>query len=121
MHMCEIQFKKWKVFLLFLFCFKTKQSSTINIIFTKNHIKTELIADSWCIYVVMRYDIQELQTDDIKSAKGMSMHPFLQLPRPTDFSVSSLLTAGNGSSAGNTGHSVNSSTTSGNMKIPITK
>ncbi|XP_055305022.1 optomotor-blind protein isoform X2 [Sitodiplosis mosellana] len=56
----------------------------------------------------MRYDIQELQTDDIKSAKGMSMHPFLQLPRPTDFSVSSLLTAGNG--AGATGH--NSSNTS---------
>lgn len=64
----------------------------------------------------MRYDIQELHTDDIKSAKGMSMHPFLQLPRPTDFSVSSLLTAGNGSSAGNTGQ-INSSSTSGNMKI----
>lgn len=61
----------------------------------------------------MRYDIQELQTDDIKSAKGMSMHPFLQLPRPTDFSVSSLLTAGNGGSAG---ANVNSST-AGNMKI----
>lgn len=58
----------------------------------------------------MRYDIQELQTDDIKSAKGMSMHPFLQLPRPTDFSVSSLLTAGNGAT-GASGH--NSSTTSG--------
>lgn len=62
----------------------------------------------------MRYDIQELQTDDIKSAKGMSMHPFLQLPRPTDFSVSSLLTAGNG---GNTGSNHNSSNTSGNMEI----
>ncbi|XP_031636098.1 optomotor-blind protein isoform X2 [Contarinia nasturtii] len=57
----------------------------------------------------MRYDIQELQTDDIKSAKGMSMHPFLQLPRPTDFSVSSLLTAGNGAPG-----SVNSSNTASN-------
>lgn len=44
----------------------------------------------------MRYDIQEaLQSDDIsRFAKGMAYHPFLQLPRPTDFSVSSLLTAG---------------------------
>lgn len=46
-------------------------------------------------YVGMRYDIQEVQTDI--SAKGMN--PFLQLPRPTDFSVSSLLTAGNGATA----------------------
>lgn len=47
----------------------------------------------------MRYDVQEaLQSDDIssRSAKGMAYHPFLQLPRPTDFSVSSLLTAGSG-------------------------
>lgn len=47
----------------------------------------------------MRYDVQEaLQSDDIssRSAKGMAYHPFLQLPRPTDFSVSSLLTAGGG-------------------------
>lgn len=65
----------------------------------------------------MRYDIQELQTDDIKSAKGMSMHPFLQLPRPTDFSVSSLLTAGNGGNAGSTGSAINSSVTAGNVKI----
>lgn len=44
----------------------------------------------------MRYDIQEaLQSEDFsRSAKGMAYHPFLQLPRPTDFSVSSLLTAG---------------------------
>lgn len=50
-------------------------------------------------HVVMRYDVQEaLQSDDIssRSAKGMAYHPFLQLPRPTDFSVSSLLTAGGG-------------------------
>lgn len=58
----------------------------------------------------MRYDIQELQTDDIKSAKGMSMHPFLQLPRPTDFSVSSLLTAGNGAGSASAGSAHNSST-----------
>lgn len=45
---------------------------------------------------MMRYDVQEaLQTDDIsRFAKGMAYHPFLQLPRPTDFSVSSLLTGG---------------------------
>lgn len=51
----------------------------------------------------MRYDVQEaLQSDDIssRSAKGMAYHPFLQLPRPTDFSVSSLLTAGGGGTAG---------------------
>lgn len=44
----------------------------------------------------MRYDVQEfLQSDDFsRSSKGMAYHPFLQLPRPTDFSVSSLLTAG---------------------------
>ena len=47
----------------------------------------------------MRYDVQEiLQSEEIsRSAKGMAYHPFLQLPRPTDFSVSSLLTAGAGS------------------------
>lgn len=51
----------------------------------------------------MRYDVQEaLQSDDIssRSGKGMAYHPFLQLPRPTDFSVSSLLTAGGGLGAG---------------------
>ncbi|XP_065090569.1 optomotor-blind protein isoform X3 [Ochlerotatus camptorhynchus] len=44
----------------------------------------------------MRYDGQELlQSDEFsRPAKGMAYHPFLQLPRPTDFSVSSLLTAG---------------------------
>ena len=45
----------------------------------------------------MRYDVQEvLQSDEStgRTAKGMAYHPFLQLPRPTDFSVSSLLTAG---------------------------
>uniref|UniRef100_A0A336M1P3 CSON010549 protein n=1 Tax=Culicoides sonorensis TaxID=179676 RepID=A0A336M1P3_CULSO len=44
----------------------------------------------------MRYDIQEtLQSEEFsRSSKGMAYHPFLQLPRPTDFSVSSLLTAG---------------------------
>ncbi|XP_037049990.1 optomotor-blind protein isoform X7 [Bradysia coprophila] len=44
----------------------------------------------------MRYDVQEaIQSDDIsRFAKGMAYHPFLQLPRPTDFSVSSLLTGG---------------------------
>ena len=44
----------------------------------------------------MRYDIQELlQSDDIsRSTNGMAYHSFLKLPRPTDFSVSSLLTAG---------------------------
>lgn len=50
----------------------------------------------------MRYDIQEaLQTDEIsRFAKGMAYHPFLQLPRPTDFSVSSLLTGGGGGGGG---------------------
>lgn len=44
----------------------------------------------------MRYDVQELlQSDEFsRSTNGMAYHPFLQLPRPTDFSVSSLLTAG---------------------------
>jgi hypothetical protein len=44
----------------------------------------------------MRYDVQELlQTDsEISRTNGMAYHPFLQLPRQTDFSVSSLLTAG---------------------------
>lgn len=44
----------------------------------------------------MRYDVQELlQTDsEIGRTNGMAYHPFLQLPRQTDFSVSSLLTAG---------------------------
>lgn len=57
----------------------------------------------------MRYDIQELQTDDIKSAKGMAYHPFLQLSRPTDFSVSSLLTAGNGNQTGSAHNNNNNS------------
>lgn len=44
----------------------------------------------------MRYEVQEItQSDEFsRSSKGMAYHPFLQLPRPTDFSVSSLLTAG---------------------------
>ena len=44
----------------------------------------------------MRFDVQELlQLDEYsRSTNGMAYHPFLQLPRPTDFSVSSLLTAG---------------------------
>lgn len=45
----------------------------------------------------MRYDVQEALQSDISSrsaAKGMAYNPFLQLPRPTDFSVSSLLTGG---------------------------
>ncbi|CRL05034.1 CLUMA_CG018034, isoform A [Clunio marinus] len=44
----------------------------------------------------MRYDVQELlQTDsEISRTNGMAYHPFLHLPRQTDFSVSSLLTAG---------------------------
>jgi T-box protein 2 len=44
----------------------------------------------------MRYDVQELlQSDEFsRSTNGMAYHPFLQLHRPTDFSVSSLLTAG---------------------------
>lgn len=43
----------------------------------------------------MRYDVQELlQTDSEIRTNGMAYHPFLQLPRQTDFSVSSLLTAG---------------------------
>lgn len=44
----------------------------------------------------MRYEVQEtIQSEDFsKSSKGMAYHPFLQIPRPTDFSVSSLLTTG---------------------------
>lgn len=44
----------------------------------------------------MRYEVQEaLQSEDFsRSSKGMAYHPFLQIPRPTDFSVSSLLTGG---------------------------
>lgn len=59
----------------------------------------------------MRYDIQEVQTDI--SAKGMN--PFLQLPRPTDFSVSSLLTAGNGAHNNNNNNTSNNNTTSANL------
>uniref|UniRef100_A0A1B0FJD9 T-box domain-containing protein n=1 Tax=Glossina morsitans morsitans TaxID=37546 RepID=A0A1B0FJD9_GLOMM len=52
----------------------------------------------------MRYDVQELlyqSAEDpfIRFANGMAYHPFLQLSRPTDFSVSSLLTAGNQSTS----------------------
>ncbi|XP_058978330.1 optomotor-blind protein isoform X4 [Musca domestica] len=48
----------------------------------------------------MRYDTQELLHQSAEDpfarfANGMAYHPFLQLSRPTDFSVSSLLTAGN--------------------------
>lgn len=44
----------------------------------------------------MRYDVQELLQKDseIGRTNGMAYHPFLHLPRQTDFSVSSLLTAG---------------------------
>lgn len=66
----------------------------------------------------MRYDIQELQIDDVKSAKGMAYHPFLQLSRPTDFSVSSLLTAGNGNNAGV--HSTNNNSSNNNGSIITT-
>lgn len=50
----------------------------------------------------MRYEVQEItQSDELsRSSKGMAYHPFLQLPRPTDFSVSSLLTAGASSGQG---------------------
>ncbi|XP_016946287.3 optomotor-blind protein isoform X3 [Drosophila biarmipes] len=54
----------------------------------------------------MRYDVQELllhqSAEDpfARFANGMAYHPFLQLTqRPTDFSVSSLLTAGSNNSA----------------------
>lgn len=48
----------------------------------------------------MRYDVRDLLHQSVENphsrfANGMAYHPFLQLPRPTDFSVSSLLTAGN--------------------------
>ncbi|XP_065363827.1 optomotor-blind protein isoform X1 [Calliphora vicina] len=48
----------------------------------------------------MRYDVQELLHQSAEDpfarfANGMAYHPFLHLSRPTDFSVSSLLTAGN--------------------------
>lgn len=63
----------------------------------------------------MRYDVQEiLQSDDIsRSAKGMAYHPFLQLQRPTDFSVSSLLTAGGGGGGGGGGGTGNTGGNSG--------
>lgn len=50
----------------------------------------------------MRYEVQEIiQSDELsRPSKGMAYHPFLQLPRPTDFSVSSLLTAGAPSAQG---------------------
>ncbi|XP_023037152.1 optomotor-blind protein isoform X2 [Drosophila willistoni] len=54
----------------------------------------------------MRYDVQELllhqSAEDpfARFANGMAYHPFLQLSqRPTDFSVSSLLTAGSNSNS----------------------
>lgn len=43
------------------------------------------------------------------------MNPFLQLPRPTDFSVSSLLTAGNGSTANTQNNQTNSSSIGSNL------
>lgn len=65
----------------------------------------------------MRYDIQEaFQSDEISSryAKGMAYHPFLQLPRPTDFSVSSLLTAGSGTNLNSQNSQQPASTTAQN-------
>ncbi|XP_036676349.2 optomotor-blind protein isoform X1 [Drosophila suzukii] len=71
----------------------------------------------------MRYDVQELllhqSAEDpfARFANGMAYHPFLQLTqRPTDFSVSSLLTAGSNNSAtsGNNNNSSNNNTNSSN-------
>ncbi|XP_055374858.1 optomotor-blind protein-like isoform X1 [Condylostylus longicornis] len=65
----------------------------------------------------MRYDVQELlQSDDTISrfANGMAYHPFLQLPRPTDFSVSSLLTAGTTSPPHQSHHSLSSNSNNNN-------
>ncbi|XP_026837770.1 optomotor-blind protein isoform X2 [Drosophila erecta] len=66
----------------------------------------------------MRYDVQELllhqSAEDpfARFANGMAYHPFLQLTqRPTDFSVSSLLTAG---SNNNNNNSSSSNTNNGN-------
>ncbi|ENN72565.1 hypothetical protein YQE_10905, partial [Dendroctonus ponderosae] len=44
----------------------------------------------------------ESTLDAPEAVKKMAYHPFLQLPRQTDFSVSSLLTAANNSSPSNT-------------------
>ncbi|KAH8289280.1 hypothetical protein KR054_002958 [Drosophila jambulina] len=62
----------------------------------------------------MRYDVQELllhqSAEDpfARFANGMAYHPFLQLTqRPTDFSVSSLLTAGNNNNNSNTNTNTN--------------
>lgn len=44
----------------------------------------------------------ESTLDTPEAVKKMAYHPFLQLPRQTDFSVSSLLTAANNSSPANT-------------------
>ncbi|KAL7745746.1 hypothetical protein ACLKA6_009947 [Drosophila palustris] len=67
----------------------------------------------------MRYDVQELllhqSAEDpfARFANGMAYHPFLQLSqRPTDFSVSSLLTAGSNSNNNNT--NTNSSSNNSN-------
>lgn len=55
----------------------------------------------------MRYDIPEQhhQSDEFsRTSRGMAYHPFLQLPRSTDFSVSSLLTGGSQSQGPNSAH-----------------
>lgn len=44
----------------------------------------------------------ESALDTPEAVKKMAYHPFLQLPRQTDFSVSSLLTAANNNSPSNT-------------------
>nr|Q24432.3 RecName: Full=Optomotor-blind protein; AltName: Full=Lethal(1)optomotor-blind; Short=L(1)omb; AltName: Full=Protein bifid [Drosophila melanogaster] len=70
----------------------------------------------------MRYDVQELllhqSAEDpfARFANGMAYHPFLQLTqRPTDFSVSSLLTAGsNNNNSGNTNSGNNNSNSNNN-------
>lgn len=48
----------------------------------------------------MRYESISDQTLESKVKSTMAYHPFLQLPRQTDFSVSSLLTAANNNSSG---------------------
>ncbi|XP_030381628.1 optomotor-blind protein [Scaptodrosophila lebanonensis] len=69
----------------------------------------------------MRYDVQELllhqSAEDpfARFANGMAYHPFLQLSqRPTDFSVSSLLTAGSNNSNSNTNNTNNNNSNNNN-------
>ncbi|KPU77399.1 LOW QUALITY PROTEIN: uncharacterized protein Dana_GF19461 [Drosophila ananassae] len=69
----------------------------------------------------MRYDVQELllhqSAEDpfARFANGMAYHPFLQLTqRPTDFSVSSLLTAGNNNNNNNTSNTSNNNNNNSN-------